>query len=156
SWLQPNRSPLGAWRSNSSVSGRRPAGPGTVGRTSKRDGSLSTREAKGGAAAVMGNLTVAESARVGRWVGYRRKGNGSALGGVTPGPAPTGGDPGLEDSPGVVGPGVVIPPTQSARTPPTTGGRARGGTWRRRRCGQPGGRGSRRGRRGPAMRGRAG
>src|SRR5262245_52786100 len=46
SMLQPNRSPLGACRSISSVNGRAPAGPGTVERSSKRLGSLSTSEAK--------------------------------------------------------------------------------------------------------------
>src|SRR5437870_4571514 len=55
SWVQPNRSPLGALRSNSSVSGRLPAGPAAVDCTSNRAGSDSTREANGEAVAVMGN-----------------------------------------------------------------------------------------------------
>src|SRR5438552_3992620 len=48
SCVQPNTSPLGASRSNSSVSGRRPAGPAALVRTSKRAGSEWTREAKAG------------------------------------------------------------------------------------------------------------
>src|SRR5262245_13184923 len=52
SWVQPNRSPLGALRSSSSVSGRLPAGPAAVDCTSNRAGSDSTREANGEVAAV--------------------------------------------------------------------------------------------------------
>src|SRR5262249_1102997 len=74
SWLQPNRSPLGALRSRSSVSGRLPAGPATVEWMSHRAGSVSTREA---------SVEVASVMRVpGTWDGGNQSGPGSGCCGL--------------------------------------------------------------------------
>src|SRR5262249_3750643 len=71
SWVSPKMSPLGAWRSRSSVSGRLPAGPAALVCPSCRGGSGSTREAKvaGGIGSISG-----PGART-YWAGATRQGD---------------------------------------------------------------------------------